>query len=475
MDTKIVSAILISTTLGALIGFSSSYAFFNAQIQNLQTELTALNSTVDEISSRKWHLATSYMVYIDDSTVYMKNGSSQKIEWSSVNASAVFNACVGNLTNGGKILVKAGTYLGHLTINNDNIQIEGEEQEATIIKLPEGANIDVINVQAYGCTISNLKVDGNKDHNTNGNGIKINGSMCRVLHVRIDDVPEDGIHLARTMGTKIHLSTVSGAERYGMYLAHEATDCEIIDNLLRSPNYDTDTGIAIDGSANIFMANHIWGSQVAVKLAPEHTVCRIILVSNYIENVFQHGILANSCGVWESLINDNTFWWSSRDNVGTYDSIYVDLSGDYRFSRVSISGNVFLGTGLDDTPTTRYAIHASNWRFQNNAIQGNVIRGYTGTPVINIPGGQNNIVTGNIGFVTENSGVTEASNDDWVPHGLDGEPDTVILNLEKTDARYTLQLKATNATHFQIYLYDDTTGGLETTDKTIHWYAEYKP
>ena len=76
---------------------------------------------------------------------------------------------------------------------------------------------------------------------------------------------------------------------------------------------------------------------------------------------------------------------------------------------------------------------------------------------------------------SRNWGIVEASNDDWVSHTLAGTPTLVTLTIEETDANYCLQLKATNSTHFQIYLYDLTASTLETVDKTINWYAEYKP
>lgn len=80
----------------------------------------------------------------------------------------------------------------------------------------------------------------------------------------------------------------------------------------------------------------------------------------------------------------------------------------------------------------------------------------------------------NEGFVTENSGTTELSNDDWGSHGLEFEPTYVTLTIEETDANYFLQLKATNSTHFQIYLQFSNETACEV-DKTINWYAEYQP
>jgi len=89
--------------------------------------------------------------------------------------------------------------------------------------------------------------------------------------------------------------------------------------------------------------------------------------------------------------------------------------------------------------------------------------------------GSGNVFKRNVGFVTENSGVSELSNDDWFAHGCAGEPDYTYLNIEETDANYCLQLKAKNSTHCQIYLYDLTADALETVDKTIHWRVIYEP
>jgi len=55
-------------------------------------------------------LTASYIVYMDGTTIYMKNGSTQAIDWSSTNASAIFEACISNLTKGGCVFAKAGSY-----------------------------------------------------------------------------------------------------------------------------------------------------------------------------------------------------------------------------------------------------------------------------------------------------------------------------------------------------------------------------
>jgi len=89
METKIISTILISTILGSIIGFSLSYITFNSQIQslrndltNIQSEMAALNSTINEINSREWHLATSIMGNTDAITgMFTIKGKSIRLRW----------------------------------------------------------------------------------------------------------------------------------------------------------------------------------------------------------------------------------------------------------------------------------------------------------------------------------------------------------------------------------------------------------
>jgi len=109
---------------------------------------------------------------------------------------------------------------------------------------------------------------------------------------------------------------------------------------------------------------------------------------------------------------------------------------------------------------------------ENNLVEGNKFISCT-TEVTDE--GSNNVFKRNIGFVTENSDVSELANDDWFAHGCAGTPDHVFLTVEETDANYVIQLKATNSTHCQIYLYDLTASELEAVAKTVHWSVEYQP
>jgi len=82
----------------------------------------------------------------------------------------------------------------------------------------------------------------------------------------------------------------------------------------------------------------------------------------------------------------------------------------------------------------------------------------------------------NSAFPTLVRGSSEASNDDWILHGLGNfwedlttAPEYVSVTVEESDSAYACQVKAKNSTHFQIYLYDIVATSLETVDKTITW------
>ncbi len=71
----------------------------------------------------------SYIVSIDGPTVYMKNGTTGQVEYTSTNASKVFLFIIGNLSATARsIFAKAGTYLidTEITVAMDDFQLTGE-------------------------------------------------------------------------------------------------------------------------------------------------------------------------------------------------------------------------------------------------------------------------------------------------------------------------------------------------------------
>jgi hypothetical protein len=117
-------------------------------------------------------------VGINGSYTFMQDCSTGRILFYSANAAAVINDAIGNLTSGGKIFIKAGTYtfttlpiyfsdgdlgaIGSTSVNNMEIYGEGN---ATILKAGTNMNGDVFCIaDVKGWYIHDLQIDGNAAH-----------------------------------------------------------------------------------------------------------------------------------------------------------------------------------------------------------------------------------------------------------------------------------------------------------------------
>jgi len=196
-------------------------ATLNSTLQDLQAQLSSTQTELDEALAKITSLETqlekayvnqTYVIFKDDSTIYARNGITGVIDWSSTDASAVINACIGNLTNGGKIFIKAGNYSLTTPITvEDNILIEGEG-ESTLLHLGSGADSHVFFAsQKNNITIRDLKVDGNKDGQTDGHG---------------------GIYLTECKNTLIERVTVVNPRIFGIAFFGSTTENASINNIV---------------------------------------------------------------------------------------------------------------------------------------------------------------------------------------------------------------------------------------------------
>lgn len=230
-----------------------------------------------EIAIERYSFETgaSFIVSKHGSTIYMRNGSTGAIEWSSSNASAVINACIGNLTDGGRIFVKAGTYLTSAPIsdqNQDNIILIGEGT-STILRLSNSINDDIICLESVsGWKIAYLQLDGNKANNGKGKGCGVNIRLSNNIHIL-------NVNIANTSAEAIRLG-VGAEDIYGAndYLIQNcklsssnhtailliSSDRGIISqNTIVNIGRDTSNGIFLSGSSsyggckNVIVTNNI--------------------------------------------------------------------------------------------------------------------------------------------------------------------------------------------------------------------------
>jgi hypothetical protein len=170
--------------------------------------LTAAQTGTITIEPGSFTETASYVIWTDGTYVYAKNGKTGAIDFKGTDASTVIQSAVNALTSGGKIFIKAGTYVlkprpatwGYACIdlsNKVNVELEGEGK-STVLKLIDNAkqytnDVQSGNVIYYGnanyIAIRHLKIDGNKANNTDSG---VDGDGCGIRgYATYRDIVED--------------------------------------------------------------------------------------------------------------------------------------------------------------------------------------------------------------------------------------------------------------------------------------------
>lgn len=110
--------------------------------------------------------------------------------------------------NGGTVQLLPGTYVVNGLTMRSKVTLTGAGEEATIVKLANGANTDVIKGDQFdaltmsgnntgGITkwkLRNLTVDGNKANNASGYGVRVYGFDFKIEGVVIRNAAQDGLY-----------------------------------------------------------------------------------------------------------------------------------------------------------------------------------------------------------------------------------------------------------------------------------------
>jgi len=121
------------------------------------------STEVFTLSTGKYPTTTTYTVFEEDGTFKAKNAYGV-IVYSETNALTLLQKLANN-TESGIIFVSQGTYILSGTLKLTNSIVLRGEGNATVFKLANGANSDVIHVKAP-CILEHFKVDGNRDQQT---------------------------------------------------------------------------------------------------------------------------------------------------------------------------------------------------------------------------------------------------------------------------------------------------------------------
>lgn len=429
--------------------------------------------------------AASYIIFNSSTDVYAKNAETGQIDYGGswdaggvdgANASAVIQASIDAISQG-KIFVKSGSYSTSVSIKPKSyITLEFEDNSV----LYPTSDIPIINITgaSWGspiieCRIKGLVVWTSETNNNSWVGTGIYAKNIKWLS--LEDIRIQRVNKGLEIGIPDSLSfdyvslknvQITETNNFGAQFGYGT--------LVQSREFKSDW--CYDGTALIFnhtffvqfLGTYLGNSQLMLKIdnvdkspriiefnvlniegvaAPNTRAIEITSTAGYVlDSVILSGISTtgmNTTGITEEIYVSGAVW---------------NLEISRAFLRGSYGGNNG-GINLADSNVKNAVIDRVRW--------------YGGTSYERILDSGTRTIYRGQNF--ENWGTSEASNDDWIAHGLVGEPDLVQLTIEETDANYFLQLKATNSTHFQIYLYDHDAAGVENTDKTINWYAYYEP
>ncbi len=186
---------------------------------------------------------------------------------------------------GGTLYFPPGTFLGHLILKS-NVHVEGAGINATILKLPGGANTDVIATKDFASltgsngrdgvnrvTIDDVTLDGNNSNNSSGYGVRKYGGQWNVHDVVIRNCAQDGVYSewggyggaplgADTMEDK--WTNIWLSDNYGSGMTWNGPHDSVFDNFIVNSN--TGNGINFESVSGGMAGgtqlknSHIWGN-----------------------------------------------------------------------------------------------------------------------------------------------------------------------------------------------------------------------
>jgi hypothetical protein len=422
----------------------------------------------------------SYVIFGEDldgdgvsDVIYAKNGLTGEIEFQSNNASYVIQSAIDNLINGGKIFIKAGVYIMTTPILIDEkhwLTIQGEGY-LTVLKATDGLNDDVIKTSpdkgpSWYVTLTNFKIDGNKEKNTKGNGMNISLRRSVIFNIYIKDVKEDGINLwglpgTSPQGNRISHCLIENADGNGIHFSPPASDNHVISCVI---SHSGNAAVLLQTGTNQIFDNHFTSSGRYVIYIDGKS--NNLIEENIFDGIQDGGnyaifLDASNGPVKLNVINGNFFFnLKSGQNA-----IRLKRIGAPGVSYNVISGNTFNGENVCEVAI--YFEGVAGYKPNYNIIFGNTFLNFVGDVIDTTNEGIGNIIRNNQGFATENSGtvvIPEGFTSVTVNHGLVSTPSIVTVTPNK-DTRFWITNKNTN--NFTINIPSSVVEGV-----SFDWYAE---
>lgn len=376
----------------------------------------------------------SFLMWTDGINYFSKDSHTNEIK-NGTNAINLTNNAINKLSlavgKGGIIHFKNGTYYVTSTINlKGRLTIEGEGVDSTIFKSKNyNGNIfswSPTSGTEYFLTLRDFKIDGNNTSGT-GWGVYITSSGGSA-----SDTVIENLFIIHCKGGGIYANTGTWGLR-------------IRDNIIES---NAGKAISISGGGQSYIQNNFFaynGANYAVEINAGASYG--IFTGNNIYHNSYTGMLLQS----RFIVSDNYFVANDYLMAGYY-QLYLGGSADYSL----IENNYFYADSKPKGAIT-IASGSNNHLIQNNYIDDTHDAGFFITDI-----GTGNIIRGNTGYITENSGnssFTIGVSTKAVTHGLSFTPISGQIMITPTSGLgncTSYAITAYSSTTFTTTLYDST-------------------
>jgi parallel beta-helix repeat protein len=294
----------------------------------------------------------SYVVFIDPrdrNLAKARNDITGTIDYSSQDATSVILHVIGALGNGGRILLRAGTYIiaQSLIINGPNgVELYGEG-DSTILRLANDVNERVIHLQSVkDWYIHDLQVDGNKANQATSSQKSHGISAWNCMNIAIErtyvhDCRTFGIHLSATGNSKVLNNHVSQCSANGITIDNEGGGQSI---LVQGNTVDgaSDVGITTwhgvdvvvnnNSVSNVNLNESPFGENSHVGIMQEQGSQHVTVSTNRVNNCLGNG-LSTSISPAQQMNTDIQLLDNRISNCGK--GVYVEGT-----DRLLVKGNV---------------------------------------------------------------------------------------------------------------------------------------
>ncbi len=314
--------------------------------------------------------------------------------------------------SGGLVYLPRGTYrvTSPIAIARTHVWVFGSGPDATVIRLGDGVNADVLAIRASGCTVSNLTIDGNKAHNASGGGILVDAVAASQT---LENVTVRDLHVVRTKGAgiKIHSSPSGPVSRRSLVQSCvvDETDGEGIALLATDQSIVTNCFVSRTGLHGIIS-----------KQGNENTVLgnQILQAGTNKASGFAHGIAIDGNGG----LNPN----GRHRIMGNYvlDACDAGIEVADAVDDVVIEGNTVNGAGVGALAANRYGIYfggslavGSKASIRGNTVTRAATNGIQATGLSSLVRASSLVIEGNLCYANRENGIYLKAVDNFVVDG----------------------------------------------------------